>query len=179
MRKLLPIILLACLPVSQALSQEVEVESAIRNSQNIYQGSARFMGMGGAFTALGGDISSISLNPAGVGVYTGMQLVFTPSFQQQQMESTTPYRNTSFGEDAMNTKVNLNNIGLMASYNLQRTPGWKNINVGIGYNTLNNFDRQVQGDVFNLDLSKQHEFVGNANAGLWRDAYEELAWQNY
>ena len=179
MRNLLPFILLAFIPFTQAYSQEVEVESAIRNSQNIYQGSARFMGMGGAFTALGGDISSISLNPAGVGVYTGMQFVLTPSFQQQNMESTTPYRNTSFGEDAMNYKVNLNNLGLMASYNLKGTMGWKNINVGIGYNTLNNFDRQVQGDVFNLDQSKQHEFVANANADVWRGAYEELAWQSY
>lgn len=179
MKKILPAILLFLFPASFALSQQIEVESAIRNSQNIYQGSARFMGMGGAFTALGGDISSISVNPAGVGVYTGMQFVFTPSFQAQDMSSTTRYGGSTFEENALNYKVNLNNIGLMTSYNLKGSVGWKNINVGLGYNTLHHFNRKVEASNFNLDQSKMHEFVDNANQDRWRDAYEELAWQNY
>ena len=179
MRKIFIAIVVILFPFSFAHSQQIEVESAIRNSQNIYQGSARFMGMGGAFTALGGDISSISVNPAGVGVYTGMQFVFTPSFQAQDVASTTPYRGSSFDEDALNYKVNLNNMGLMASYNLRGSVGWKNINIGLGYNTLHSFDQKVEGSAFNLDQSKLHEFVSNANQGRWGDAYEELAWQTY
>ena len=179
MKKLFFAILLLLFPFTFAFSQQIEVESAIRNSQNIYQGSARFMGMGGAFTALGGDISSISVNPAGVGVYTGMQFVFSPSFQAQNMSSTTRYGGSLFEEDALNYNVNLNNLGLMASYNLKGSVGWKNINVGLGYNTLHHFNRKVEGSNFNLDQSKLHEFVSNANQDRWRDAYEELAWQTY
>ena len=37
-------------------------------SQNDLRGSARFMSMGGAFTALGGDISTLNQNPGGIGV---------------------------------------------------------------------------------------------------------------
>jgi len=33
------------------------------------RGTARFMSMGGAFTSLGGDLSAVSQNPAGIGVY--------------------------------------------------------------------------------------------------------------
>lgn len=179
MKKIFIAILVILFPFSFALSQQVEVESAIRNSQNIYQGSARFMGMGGAFTALGGDISSISVNPAGVGVYTGMQFVFTPSFQTLDMSSTTNYGGSTFEEDALNYKVNLNNLGLMSSYNLKGSVGWKNINIGLGYNTLHNFDRKVEASHFNPDRSRLHEFVSNANQDRWRNAYEELAWQTF
>ena len=42
---------------------------AYRFSQPDLRGTARFMGMGGAFGALGGDLSTLSQNPAGIGVY--------------------------------------------------------------------------------------------------------------
>ena len=33
------------------------------------RGSARFVGMGGAFTSLGGDLTCMTQNPAGLGIY--------------------------------------------------------------------------------------------------------------
>ena len=45
------------------------VDDALRYSQIFYGGSARFNSMGGAFTALGGDISTLNQNPAGLGVF--------------------------------------------------------------------------------------------------------------
>ena len=41
------------------------------------RGTARFMSMGGAFTALGGDISSLNQNPAGIGVYRSSEIGMT------------------------------------------------------------------------------------------------------
>ena len=43
------------------------VADALRFSDNNYYGTARSISMGNAFTALGGDLGSISLNPAGSG----------------------------------------------------------------------------------------------------------------
>ena len=54
------------------------VDDALRYSQIFYGGTARFMSMGGAFTALGGDISSISQNPAGIGVFRSSEITLTP-----------------------------------------------------------------------------------------------------
>ena len=54
------------------------VDDALRYSQIFYGGTARFMSMGGAFTALGGDISSLSQNPAGLGVFRSSELTITP-----------------------------------------------------------------------------------------------------
>ena len=54
------------------------VDDALRYSQVFYGGTARFMSMGGAFTALGGDLSSLSQNPAGIGVFRASEMSVTP-----------------------------------------------------------------------------------------------------
>ena len=46
-------------------------------SQGELRGTARFMSMAGAFTALGGDISTLNQNPAGIGVYRGSDVGLT------------------------------------------------------------------------------------------------------
>ncbi|MGD0342446.1 MAG: hypothetical protein ABSA76_12150, partial [Bacteroidales bacterium] len=50
-----------------SMSFAQNADDALRYSTLFYTGTARFMSMGGAFTALGGDISSLSQNPAGLG----------------------------------------------------------------------------------------------------------------
>lgn len=54
------------------------MDDALRYSRLFYQGTARFNGMSGAFTALGGDISAISLNPAAAGVFRSTEVTITP-----------------------------------------------------------------------------------------------------
>ena len=44
-------------------------QDAIKFSQNFYEGSARTVAMGNAFTALGGDLGSLAINPAASGIY--------------------------------------------------------------------------------------------------------------
>jgi hypothetical protein len=56
---------------------------ALRYSQLSNGGTARFMAMGGAFTAVGGDASSLAFNPAGIAVFNTSQLTFSPGFTIQ------------------------------------------------------------------------------------------------
>ena len=42
---------------------------ALRFSQHYPVGTARSVGLGGAVGALGGDFTSLSVNPAGIGLY--------------------------------------------------------------------------------------------------------------
>ncbi len=49
----------------------------LRLSQYTYTGSARATAMGGAFGSLGADVSSMSLNPAGMGMYRTSEMIFT------------------------------------------------------------------------------------------------------
>ena len=47
---------------------------AVKYSQTDIVGSARYMGMAGAFGAVGGDMSGIEINPAGLGVFRRFEL---------------------------------------------------------------------------------------------------------
>lgn len=48
-----------------------------RMSERSIMGTARYVGMGGAMTAIGGDPSSVYDNPAGLGLYQRMELMLT------------------------------------------------------------------------------------------------------
>jgi hypothetical protein len=150
---------------------------ALRYSQNFYGGTARAISMGGAFGALGGDFTNASLNPAGIGVYRSTEFSFTPTLL---------YDNTStnyLGEKREDNRYQfaLNNLGFVHSNLTGKDQGWVSVNFGIGYNQLNNYNRntmmngiQVSGN--NQSSSMLDNFTNNANAGNWSDFYEELAW---
>ena len=55
-------------------------EDALNIAQEYYEGTARSMAMGNAFTALGGDLGGLAINPASSGVYRCSQFSFTPGF---------------------------------------------------------------------------------------------------
>ena len=55
-------------------------EDVLRNAWFIPNGTARSISLGGAVGSLGGDISSVYTNPAGLGMYKTKEVVFTPSF---------------------------------------------------------------------------------------------------
>ena len=51
---------------------------AFRFSQYDYEGTARFMGAGGAFSSVGAEFSALNVNPAAIGVYKKNEISFTP-----------------------------------------------------------------------------------------------------
>lgn len=116
---------------------------ALRYSHLIPGGTARFAAMGGAFGALGGDFASLSINPAGIGVYRGSEITITPSLNYSRVE--TRYFNNF--EDDMKYDFNLNNIGVVMTIptsNPGEEGGWKFVNFGFGINRHNNYnDRWV------------------------------------
>ena len=66
-------------------------EDAIRFSRISPFGTARSAAMGGAFGALGGDLSTLSTNPGGIGVLENQRLVSHPclTLLMQKQESLT------------------------------------------------------------------------------------------
>ncbi len=56
-------------------------------SQGDLRGTARFMSMAGAFGALGGDLSTLNQNPAGIGVYRSSEIGVTVDFDMQSMKT--------------------------------------------------------------------------------------------
>lgn len=118
---------------------------ALRFSQPEQGSTARFKGMGNAQTALGGDISSLSSNPAGLGFFTKSEFNFTPEFNNFKVGSS--YLNAK--NDASESKAGINQIGAVFYSPTRRLKGsdvkngWVSVNFGIGYNKTNNFNTNI------------------------------------
>ena len=114
-------------------------QDALRYSQSFTGGSARFSSMGGAFGALGGDFSSLFINPAGLGVFRSSEFSFTPTLRYNTVE-------TNFAgsvNDDFDYHFNLNQLGFVSSFDLGNSEGWSNINIAVGYSRQNNFNTNV------------------------------------
>ncbi|MDN3668299.1 long-chain fatty acid transporter [Echinicola jeungdonensis] len=64
------------------------IDDALRFSEHQASGSARVMGIGGSQTAIGGDVSNIHGNPAGLGFFRKSEFSFTASYGNLQSRST-------------------------------------------------------------------------------------------
>lgn len=157
---------------AHALFAQNEID-ALRYSETFHGGSARFMSMGGAFNALGGDISSLTFNPAGIAVYQRSEMSITPTVYYNQSASS--YMGSNLKEDNR-YNFNLNNIGVVAAYKSGDNEGWANVNFGVGYNRKNNFNRNMLFEGYNTESSMLDLFADNATAGVWGD-FENLAYE--
>ena len=121
---------------------ELDVLKYIQTDLN---GTARYMGMGGAFGALGGDASSIKDNPAGLGIYRRSELVGT---YDAMMQSTTSKWNSVSSVTEAPYKSAFSNFSFVVA-----SPTWKSengssdgllsSNWSFGYNRLKNFNRSL------------------------------------
>ena len=116
------------------------VDDALRYSQIFYSGTARFMAMGGAFTALGGDMSSLSQNPAGLGVYRSSELTITP--QLFHINTSTRFNGNS--SDYL-YNFNLNQIGIVSNVISKNSEtGLVALNFGYSFNKTNNLNQSIR-----------------------------------
>lgn len=154
---------------------------AMRYSQITFGGTARFASMAGSMGALGGDISCLSFNPAGIAIYRTTELSISPSIFSQTTSST--YNNTSSSDRKLN--FNFGNIGLVTSINItgkKNNSSWESINFGFGYNRTNNFHNRINIQGNNKTSSLLDTYVANANGHTSSDFDQfstGLAWQTY
>ena len=97
-------------------------------------GTARFVGMGGAMSALGGDISVISTNPAGIGIYRSNDLNASLSFGT--LNTKADFNGSSLSKDK--TLFSFDNIGAVFSANID-DGAFKYVNIAFNYKRRNNF----------------------------------------
>lgn len=123
------------------------------------KGTARFMSMGGAFGALGGDLSTLSQNPAGIGVYRNGDVGFTLNLDCQS--ATSESQGIKFKDTQ--TKFLLNNIGAVLTMRLQNEM-FPNVNFGFSYNKGASFNRKYSGQIPRLNNSMSNYVAGIANS---------------
>ncbi len=135
---------------------------ALRYSYLDHGGTARFMSMGGAFGSLGGDFSTLSTNPAGIGIFRGSEFSITPSLNYSKVNSM--YYGVS--DEDIKYSFNLKNIGFVFTVPLQggiEQPGMKSLNFGFGLNQHNTFNNRVVAEGFNNQNSIMTHFLNQAN----------------
>lgn len=121
-------------------SAQSEFDALKFNSTDII-GSARFVGMGGAMGALGGDPSSININPAGLGVYR--------SFMEISLGMGVNINKTSADWDGTTTNdsrthVPFNHASFIIGYtNKNKSKGVVGNNFGFSYSKLKDFHRNM------------------------------------
>ena len=167
MKKKVLAMLLCGLPL---LINAQDAFDVLQMSQTELRGSSRFQSMAGAFGALGGDLSTLTQNPAGIGVYRSSDLGVTLSLD---------FNSTKAGVNKLNeTKFNVNNVGYVGAIRLN-SESVPNLNFGFTYNRLQSFNRHYIGGVANIPTSMSNfvadEFVnvpGFTDGDLyWDDDY--------
>lgn len=122
------------------------------------QGTARYTSMGGAFGALGGDMTTIRQNPAGIGVYRTSELSVTAGLNF--------YNNTVETYSDINKNNGFyftgDNLGIVGSIKLNNTT-FRNLNFGFSYNNLANFNNVYRADWRNIGSSLTQMIAANTS----------------
>lgn len=129
-------------------------------SQRESVGTARSMGMGGAFTSLGADMASFGYNPAGFGMYQRNEISATLGVGIAQAKNYNAYNAT----DNNAVRVAINNMG--ASFKVYEGSGKLTaINFAFGYNKTAdfNYDMSYQSPMTVSSLADAFADMANAN----------------
>lgn len=152
------ILLTAALFATGIAASAQDWTDALRFSENEYEGTARSIAMGNAFTALGGDMGSLGINPAGSAVARHSQ--FTVSFGPNISTGTaqgvrTPDGDIAFGKSLQqrDTRFSIPNLGGMVNFNTGRTRGIRNWSMGFVVNNTATYNDNLTAKGRNMATS--------------------------
>lgn len=144
-RHLTFMVLLVC-----AISTAQNSNDLLRYSAENLQGTARFQAMGGAFGALGGDLSALNINPAGSAVFNNS--LFTFSGTIYNTDNSANY----FGSlsNTTDSSVDINQVGgVLVFKSANADSGWNRVALAANYDMVQSFD-------------SQYSVLGNSNQGI-------------
>lgn len=163
------------------------VGDAIRTAKGDYGSSARFKGMGNAQIGVGGDMSSLGGNPAGLGLFTRSEFSFTPEFNNSTSKSDFLGQK---GTGSQN-KMNVNQAGVVwynptFKFEGQDTrKGVLSVVFGIGFNRNGDFTQQYNYGGSNAQnsmrdyLAEQANYFKDQSGNLKSNSLENMAFQNF
>jgi hypothetical protein len=113
-----------------------DISDALRYSNGDVQGTARFRAMSGAFGALGGDLSAVSINPAGSAIFNNSYASL--SISNYNNDTKTNYFGTLNSDS--NSSFDLNQAGAVFVFNNTDTLSpWGRFTLGLTYEKTQNF----------------------------------------
>lgn len=166
MKRLLLILLIAYCLSPMAYSQDVQ-----HLAERGVMGTARYVGMGGAMTAIGGDPSAAMDNPAGLGLYRRSEMTTTIDI--------TSDRTWQSGDIYQRNRFSVPNIaGIMACGNPNKQRGIIYNNFMFSYNRLASFNRDVVVEGKNLGMVSTVCNITNDMGGLSEDRLQNQPWDD-
>lgn len=121
-------------------------------------GTARAMAMAGAFTSLGADASSMTINPAGLGMYRKSEITLTPMMTFARGKTNAP----SWGRNSAD-RFAMSNVGIVINA-YEGTGSLVSLNIGFGYNRI-------------ADLNYEYSSQRYGQGGTIADAFaRQMVW---
>ncbi|MGV7106909.1 OmpP1/FadL family transporter [Flavobacterium sp. U410] len=121
-------------------AQEIRQEDGLRYATQNLTGTARFRAMSGAFGAIGGDLSSINVNPAGSAIFNNNYASFSASNYNSSNKS------NYFGSQTKesNSNLDINQAGVVLVFkNNDHASDWKKFSIALNYENQHDFDNDI------------------------------------
>jgi len=112
---------------------------AIRFSRNGVNGTSRFVAMGGAFGAIGADLTCGAYNPAGLGIYRKGDIAYSGSIRTSNNQSLLYNKSNT----DLNSAFAFNNFGIVAAWESKNDKESRNI-IGFSTSQVQNFSNQTR-----------------------------------
>lgn len=164
------ILALACTAGLGLQAQNVyEIE---RHSTNDLNGTARFVGMGGAMNALGADLSTMTGNPAAIGMYRSSDFALTASVQAQKGAE-------KFG-DQNKVRGSFDQAGLVYAFKTYNE-SLRYFCFGFNYQKMHNLKQFIGSDGW-LQLDNDATMLGQLGSQLYGAAVgfkDDGKWRDY
>lgn len=137
----------------------IPASSILSLSQRESEGTARSMGMGGAFTSLGADMASLGVNPAGFGMYKRNEISVTFGTGISQAKN---YNAFNDGKN-VNARCAISNAG--GSFQIyEGTGALTAVNFAFGYNKVADYNYNISYSSVPTLSSLADAFADIANA---------------
>ena len=120
-------------------------QDALLYSENEYGGTARSVAMGNALTAVGGDLGSIGLNPAGSAVAGYSQFTITPGLSISIANAVSAQPELAFGDKVSTgfTRMKMPNVGFTIAMDTGRRTGLKRMTFGFVSNSTSDYTSRM------------------------------------
>lgn len=168
MKKLL-MLSIGLISTSYILAQDIT--DALRYSMDEIQGTARFSAMSGAFGALGGDMSSVNINPAGSAIFNNSHASISLGVFNTKNDISYFNGNNS----SSNSNIDLNQLGAAFVFkNTNTNSGWNKFVLSVAYDRSADFDDDWLANGVNPNQTIGDYFLSNAQ-GLRLDEISALS----
>ncbi|HWY09864.1 MAG TPA: hypothetical protein VN026_00995, partial [Bacteroidia bacterium] len=152
-------------------------QDALRYSQTGIGGNARFVSMSGAFGALGGNVSCLNYNPAGIGIYRKGELNISPGINFNTINSSYNGSGTKY----FTPSLVFNGFGIAGSWQSHDNEDVRH-SLGLSLNQLQNFNSTISINGRSQGSSIMQDLIGNAGTSSIAQldpSYSNLAYKTY